>query len=64
MGTLAIQPNSRRGYALALALLVLSLAVHWSLRPLLGAQVPFLFLFPAIGIASMRRRRPSHDRRG
>jgi signal transduction histidine kinase/CheY-like chemotaxis protein len=53
MGTLAIQPNSRRGYALALALLVLSLAVHWSLRPLLGAQVPFLFLFPAIGIASM-----------
>lgn len=53
MGSLAIQPNSRRGHALALALLAAALVLQWSLRPLLGTQVPFLFLLPAIAIAAM-----------
>lgn len=53
MGTLAIRPNSRRAYALALALLVAALAAQWALRPLVGGQVPFLFFLPAIGIAAM-----------
>ena len=53
MGSLAIQPNSRRAYALAVALLFAALLAQWSLRPVVGPAVPFLFLFPAIGIASM-----------
>ena len=53
MGSLAIQPNSRRAYAMAIALLALALAAQWSLRPVVGTQVPFLFLLPAVGIAAM-----------
>src|SRR5688500_10711558 len=53
MGSLAIQPNSRRAYLLAAVLLLLALAAQWALRPLVGIQVPFLFFLPAIGVASM-----------
>ena len=53
MGSLAIQPNSKRAYLLALALLAAAIALQWSLRPLVGHRIPFLFFFPAVGIAAM-----------
>jgi signal transduction histidine kinase/ActR/RegA family two-component response regulator len=53
MGTLAIQPNSRRAYALAAGLLLFGVLLQWTMRPLLGTGVPFLFLLPAIGVAAM-----------
>jgi PAS domain S-box-containing protein len=53
MGSLAIQPNSKRAYALALALFLAALALQWMLRPVVGSRVPFIFFFPAIGIAAM-----------
>jgi signal transduction histidine kinase/CheY-like chemotaxis protein len=53
MGSLAIQPNSKRAFALAVALLAAALLLQWSLRPVLGHRLPFLFMFPAIGIAAM-----------
>jgi signal transduction histidine kinase len=53
MGSLAVQPNSARAYVLAAALLLLAVAAQWSLRPAVGNGVPFLFFFPAVGIAAM-----------
>ena len=53
MGSLAIQPNSRRAYALALLLLLLAVGAQWAMRPSVGTQVPFLFLLPAIGVAAI-----------
>lgn len=53
MGSLAIQPNSKRAYALALALLAAALALQWMMRPFVGSRIPFAFFFPAIGIAAM-----------
>lgn len=53
MGSLAIQPNSKRAYALALALLLAAVALQWSLRPLVGNHIPFFFFFPAVGVAAM-----------
>jgi len=53
MGSLAIQPNSKRAFALAVLLLAAALLLQWALRPLVGSRVPFLFFFPAIGIAAM-----------
>jgi signal transduction histidine kinase/CheY-like chemotaxis protein len=53
MGSLAIQPNSKRAFALAVALLVAALLLQWTLRPVFGNRLPFLFFFPAIGIAAM-----------
>ena len=53
MGSLAIQPNSRRAYALAIVLLLLAVALQWAIRPVIGSRLPYLFFFPAVGIAAM-----------
>jgi len=53
MGSLAIQPNSRHAYALALLLLTLAVGAQWAMRPVVGMQVPFLFFLPAVGAAAM-----------
>ena len=42
-----------RGIALAVALLALALGAQWGLRSVLGDRTPYLFLFPAIGVAAM-----------
>ena len=54
MGSLAIQPNSRRAYGLSIVLLLLALGAQWSLRPVLGTAGPFLFILPAMLAAGGR----------
>ena len=42
-----------RALLAALGLLAAALAVQWALRPVLDTRGPFLFFFPAVGIAAM-----------
>jgi signal transduction histidine kinase len=45
-------PTASRELLFGIGLLGAALAVQWTLRPLLGTGFPFLFFFPAIGIAA------------
>jgi signal transduction histidine kinase/ActR/RegA family two-component response regulator len=47
-------PAPRQAFLLSLGLLLLAAALQWTLRPIFGTQSPFIFFYPAVGVAAMR----------
>jgi signal transduction histidine kinase/CheY-like chemotaxis protein len=47
-------PAPRRAFLLSIGLLLLAMLLQWALRPLFGTATPFLFFYPAVGVAAMR----------
>jgi signal transduction histidine kinase/CheY-like chemotaxis protein len=50
----ASTPAPRRAFLLSIGLLLLAALLQWALRPAFGTATPFLFFYPAVGIAAMR----------
>ena len=53
MATAQPRQGALRAFGLGLAFTVAAVVLQWSLRPVMGAKVPFLFFLPAIGVAAM-----------
>jgi PAS domain S-box-containing protein len=43
-----------RAFVLSIGLLLLAAFLQWMLRPVFGMATPFLFFYPAVGVAAMR----------
>jgi signal transduction histidine kinase/ActR/RegA family two-component response regulator len=54
MHSLASTPAPRQAFVLALGLLLLAAVLQWTLRPVFGTASPFIFFYPAVGVAAMR----------
>jgi hypothetical protein len=57
-------PEQYRPWAIGVALALVAVALQWSIRPLTGDRIPFVFMLPAVALAASSWNARARNARG